>query len=83
MNLSQVVKIARREYLARVRSRAFIIMTTMVPVFMAGYMFVFPLILSTTGTEELRLAVLDTGTGLADALVDRLAEIMAASPARW
>jgi ABC-2 type transport system permease protein len=75
MNLSQVVKIARREYLARVRSRAFIIMTTMVPVFMAGYMFVFPLILSTTGTEELRLAVLDTGTGLADALVDHLAEI--------
>ena len=75
MNLTQVVKIARREYLARVRSRAFILMTIMVPAFMAAYMFVFPLIFSSTGTEELRLAVLDTGTGLADALVDHLAEI--------
>ena len=75
MNLTQVIKIARREYLARVRSRAFIIMTIMVPALMAAYMFVFPLIFQTTGTEELRLAVLDSGTGLADALVDNLAEI--------
>ena len=75
MNLTQVVKIARREYLARVRSRAFILMTLLVPAFMAAYMFVFPLIFSSTGTDELRLAVLDTGTGLADALVDHLAEI--------
>ena len=75
MNLTQVGKIARREYRARVRSRAFIIMTIMVPVFMAAYMFVFPLIFSTTGTEELRVAILDTGTGLADTLVDHLAQI--------
>ncbi len=75
MNVTQIIKIARREFLARVRSRAFILMTIMVPAFMAAYMFVLPLLFSTTGTETLRVAVLDTGTDLADALADRLAEI--------
>ena len=75
MNPTQVLKVARREYLSRVRSRAFIIITIMVPALMAAYGFVFPVIFSTTGTDELRVAVLDAGTGLADALVDRLAAI--------
>jgi ABC-2 type transport system permease protein len=75
MNLTQVAKIARREYLARVRSRAFIIMTIMVPAFMGAYMFIFPALFSTTGAEELRVAVLDSGTGLGAALADRLAGI--------
>lgn len=75
MNLNQVYKIARREFLARVRSRAFIIMTIMVPAFMGAYMFIFPAIFSTTGTNTLRLALLDAGTGLSDGLADRLAEI--------
>jgi ABC-2 type transport system permease protein len=75
MNVTQILKIARREYLARVRSRAFIFMTVMIPAFLAAYMFVLPALFSSTGADTLRVALLDTGTGLTDALADRLAGI--------
>ncbi len=75
MNLTQVYTVARREFLARVRNRAFIIMTVALPAFMALYMFVFPVLFSSTGASELRVAVLDTGTGLTPALTTQLSEI--------
>ena len=75
MNVTQILKIARREYLARVRSRAFIFMTVMIPAFLAAYMFVLPALFSSTGADTLRVALLDAGTGLTDALADRLAGI--------
>jgi ABC-2 type transport system permease protein len=66
-----VFKIARREFLARVRSRAFIAMTVLVPTFLGAYMFVMPMITRSRGSE-LRVAVLDAGTGLGAALADYL-----------
>lgn len=71
MSLAQVLKIARREYLARVRSKAFIIMTVLVPAFLGLYMFSLP-ILMRSRTNDLRLAVLDAGTGLGGPLAERL-----------
>ncbi len=75
MNLNQVLKIARREYLARVRSRAFIFMTILVPALMAGYMLVMPILFSNTGTDELRIAVVDAETGMAAAVGEHLGRI--------
>jgi len=74
MNFTQIAKVARREYLARVRNRAFIIMTVLVPLFLGLYMFSVPL-LSRSGSRNLRLAVVDGGTGLGPALADRLRSI--------
>jgi len=42
---------------------------------MAVYIFVMPAIFDSTGAELVRVAMLDTGTGLADALAERLSEI--------
>ena len=75
MNPSQIVKVARREYLTRVRSKAFIIMTVLIPLLMGGYIFVMPLLFTSSGTDELRIAVLDAGTGLAPDLGGHLADI--------
>ena len=73
MNPSQIVKVARREYLTRVRSKAFIVMTVMIPVLMGGYIFIMPVLFTSSGTDELRIAVVDAETGLAPALADHLA----------
>ena len=75
MNPSQIAKIARREYVARVRSRAFIFMTVMIPLLMGGYMFIMPLLFTSSGVDELRIAVVDVETGLAPALGEHLAAI--------
>ena len=75
MNPSQIAKIARREYLARVRSRAFIFMTVLIPLLMGGYMFLMPLLFTSSGVDELRIAVVDVETGLAPALGEHLAAI--------
>jgi ABC-2 type transport system permease protein len=74
MNLTQVAKIARREFLARVRSRAFMLMTFMVPVTMVGYVVAMPLMMR-PGRANVRLAVVDAGTGLGNAVADGLATI--------
>jgi ABC-2 type transport system permease protein len=73
VSLTQILKIARREYLVRVRSRAFIVMTVLVPVFL-GATLAMP-ILTRSRTSNLRLAVLDAGTGLGGALAERLRTI--------
>lgn len=75
MNPSQIGRVARREYLARVRSRAFILTTVMIPVLMGGYIVVMPLIFTSSGVDELRIAVVDAETGLAPALGEHLAAI--------
>ena len=75
MNPSQIGKVARREYLARVRSRAFILTTVMIPVLMGGYIVVMPLIFTSSGVDELRIAVVDAETGLAPALGEHLAAV--------
>jgi len=71
---SLVFKVARREYLARVRSRAFVLMTVLVPAFLGMYMLAVPL-LGRSSSKELRIAVLDAGTGLGAAVGERLRAI--------
>ena len=74
MSPSLVFKIARREYLARVRSRAFVLMTVLVPAFLGMYMLAVPL-LGRSSSKELRIAVLDAGTGLGASVGERLRAI--------
>lgn len=74
MNLTQVYTIARREYLARVRSKWFIISTLMVPAIFAGWAAVRPL-LERTDVGQLNVAVIDVGTGAADDVIDLLGDI--------
>ena len=75
MNPRQIYYVARREYIARVRNKAFIFMTLLVPVFLAGYTLLLPMLFSQTGTEALSLSVADFGSGRADALIERLESI--------
>jgi len=74
MSGAQVLKIARREYLARVRSRAFIVMTVAIPALLGFYMFSIPLLTRTRNVEQ-RFAILDAGTGLADPVAERVRAI--------
>jgi ABC-2 type transport system permease protein len=74
MTLTQVAKVARREYLARVRNRAFIAMTVMVPVFLGIYLIGMP-VLTRSRNRDVRIAVLDAGTGLRALVASRLAAI--------
>jgi len=71
---SLVFKVARREYLARVRSRAFVLMTVLVPAFLGMYMLAVPL-LGRSSRNDLRIAVLDAGTGLGAPVAERLRTI--------
>ena len=74
MNLTQIAKIARREFLTRVRNRAFVAMTIMVPLVMGGYMLMVPL-LTRSATTELRVAIIDAGTGIGPSFAERLGEV--------
>jgi len=69
-----VFKVARREYLARVRSRAFLLMTVLVPAFLGMYVLAVPM-LGRSSRNDLRIAVLDAGTGLGAVVADRLRAI--------
>jgi ABC-2 type transport system permease protein len=71
---SLVFKIARREYLARVKSRAFVLMTVLVPAFLGLYLLAVPF-LGRPSRTDLRLAVVDAGTGLGPAVGERLRAI--------
>lgn len=72
MSPRQIYFIARREYIARVRNKAFIFMTLLVPIFLVGYITVLPFLFTQTGTEKLSLALADFGSGRASALTERL-----------
>jgi ABC-2 type transport system permease protein len=73
MKMSKVISIARREYIARVRSKAFIITTMMVPAMMGIYAVVIPA-MTRADVDELRITVVDAGTGIGDALASRLSD---------
>ncbi len=75
MSFQQVYKVARREYIARVRNKAFIIMTIMVPAFMGIYIAVLPLLFEGAGKEELKISILDGETGLGGSLAERLESV--------
>ena len=72
MSWTKVFAVIRREYLERVRTKAFWIATFLVPIFFLGYMAVqFAAIKKTSG--ERRIAVVDTTGRLAPALTAELA----------
>ena len=60
--------VIRREYIERVRSKAFLIGTIVGPILMGGLMFL-PILMAERGGEALRVAVLDA-TGLLQATVE-------------
>lgn len=74
MKFQQIFYIARREYLARVRNKWFIISTLMVPLLLSvsGLM---PQLLRRADVENLRLVIVDVGTGEAQAVERELADI--------
>ena len=73
MKAAKVLSIARREYIARVRSKGFIITTLMVPAMMAIYAVILPA-MTRADVDELRITVVDAGTGIGAALTTRLSE---------
>ena len=74
MKAYKVLSIAHREYLARVRTKAFVFTTLMVPAMFGVYAVVFPA-MTRADVDELRLAVVDTGTGIGDSLAARLGDL--------
>ncbi|HEX9148993.1 MAG TPA: hypothetical protein VF958_07520, partial [Thermoanaerobaculia bacterium] len=72
MSWTKIFAVIRREYLERVRTKAFWIATFLVPIFFLGYMAVqFAAIKKTSG--ERKVAVVDTTGRLAPALAAELA----------
>ncbi len=69
---SHVYQIMRREYLARVKNKAFVLTTILVPLLMVGYLLFLPLLFSGTGPETLRIAVIDVATGMGDSVASAL-----------
>lgn len=74
MSPTQVMNIARREYLARVRNKAFLFTTLLVPGLIA-INFSLGRLLERADIDELRVAVVDQGTGLADGVIENLGEV--------
>lgn len=74
MSGTQVLNIARREYISRVRNKWFIATTLVVPVFMLMPMFMGSII-TRADIDELRLSVLDVDTGQAEAVAARLRSV--------
>jgi len=73
--LRRLFAVIRREYLERVRTRAFWLSTLVVPVFMAGVMIV-PAWLAEKGAGSFTVAVLDLSGGLAGPVQDRLESLL-------
>lgn len=74
MNFAKAIAISRREYLARVRNKAFIFTTLLVPGLIALNMSLGGL-LNRADIDELRVVVVDAGANLGDRVVSALAEV--------
>lgn len=71
MSATQIINIARREFIAKVRTKWFVIGTLLVPIFMSLWM-VIPSLLTRADVELLRIAVVDVGTGSGTPIAARL-----------
>ncbi len=74
MNFTQVMNVARREFIARVRNKWFIISTLMVPALM-GMIVAIPQMLERADIDELRLKVVDVGTAQGGRVAESLETI--------
>jgi ABC-2 type transport system permease protein len=72
---ARIAAVIRREYLERVRTKAFWISTLLVPVLMGGLMII-PAVLASRGGAEATVAVLDLSGRYAGPLTDKVAEIL-------
>jgi ABC-2 type transport system permease protein len=70
--MRKVVRVARREYLATVRTRAFIIGLVLAPVLMSGSLIAFAIFHDRPDTADRRIAIVDR-TGLLTATLARVA----------
>ena len=73
MRISNVNTIAKREYLARLRSKAFWISTIALPILMAGWSVLPSLMVAKTKAEQ-RLAIVDETGRVAEPLVEMLSQ---------
>lgn len=71
MRADKIFSMARREYLARVRSKAFIVTTLLLPAMFAIYALVFPA-MTRADVDEVRLTIVDAGTGIGATVASRL-----------
>ena len=72
---ARIFAVIRREYLERVRTKAFWISTLLVPVLM-GALMIIPALLAARGGAEATVAVLDLSGRYAGPLADKVAEIL-------
>ena len=72
--MHKVLKVARREYLATVRTTGFIVGLVLAPILMSGGLIVMALFRDRTDTRDRRVAVVDRSGAVADALVRAVAE---------
>ena len=80
--MSRVFSVARREYLERVRSKAFIISTVLGPTLLAGFM-IAPVLLTRQRGRPLRVAVLDASGALRAEVTQSLARRKVAGQERF
>jgi ABC-2 type transport system permease protein len=81
--LFRLFAVARREYVERVRSKAFLVSTILGPVIMTGFMVVPTLVMARQRGQALRVAVLDAEGTLQDAVEQALARRKANDVARF
>lgn len=80
--MSRVFAVARREYLERVRSKAFLVSTILGPMLLAGFM-VAPILLAKQRGRPLHLAVLDASGALGADVAQSLARRRVAGEPRF
>jgi ABC-2 type transport system permease protein len=81
--LRRVAAVARREYLERVRSKAFLIATLLGPLLMGGLMMVPGLVMARQRGNPLRVAVVASSVELQSAVEEALARQKASGEARF
>jgi ABC-2 type transport system permease protein len=74
LSVGRLWPILRREYLERVRSRAFLLATVAAPLLMAGVLLLPAMMMRQQYGRPLRVAVLDASGSLGDAVADALAQ---------
>ena len=84
--MRKILKVARRDYLATVRTKGFIVGLILAPVLMSGSLIVMAVFRDSTGTKDRRIAIVDRSGLVAEALVraasERNARDTVAAPGR-
>jgi ABC-2 type transport system permease protein len=75
--MRKLLKVARREYMERVKKKSFLISTILAPVLMGGVIFVPHLIFRYTPERQEHIAVVDLSRSLYDELDEALADTLA------